>query len=112
MRWSNPSDSTRLRQMFSRFIERSKTAAKRRGVHHRFLFQNHAFEEEDVFTGYGETNLQRLRSIRQRVDPQGIFQTLQPGYFKLGLGKDQGNDRTGTADGLDIVTPLADRSEL
>lgn len=98
--------------MFKRLIERSKTAAKSRGVHHRFLFQNHAFEEEDVFASYGETNLQRLRSIRKRVDPDGIFQTLQPGYFKLGVGDDQGDGKLRMGDVLDTITPFADRSEL
>jgi hypothetical protein len=51
---------------------------------HRYIFQNHAFEEQDVFTGYGPYNLQRLHSIQRAVDPKGVFQLLQPGYFKLG----------------------------
>lgn len=98
--------------MFSKLIERSKTAAKRRGVHHHFLFQNHAFEEEDVFASYGETNLRRLRSVRERVDPYGIFQTLQPGYFKLEVRNEQKNDKIGTAAVLDAIRPFVDRSEL
>jgi len=54
------------------------------GMHHRYLFQNHAFEEQDVFSGYGEKSLKRLRKIRRDVDPDGVFQRLQPGFFKLG----------------------------
>jgi hypothetical protein len=85
MRWSNPSDNIELRRLFKLLIERSKDAAKEHGVYHRFIFQNHAFEEEDVFGSYGRENLRRLRQIRQKVDPEGVFQILQPGYFKLGL---------------------------
>ncbi|KAE9369157.1 FAD-binding domain-containing protein, partial [Stipitochalara longipes BDJ] len=83
MRWSNASDNMELRRLFKLLIERSKHAAKEHGAYHRFIFQNHAFEEEDVFGSYGLENLRRLRQIRQKVDPEGVFQILQPGYFKL-----------------------------
>ena len=75
----NASDTETLRQMFKSLIGRSKAAAKRLGWLHRFIFQNHAFEDEDAFAGYGEENLRRLRGIRRRVDPEGVFQRLQPG---------------------------------
>ena len=61
-----------------------RRAAKKIELDHRYLFQNHAFEEEDIFGGYGERNLRRLLRIREDVDPDEVFQKLQPGYFKLG----------------------------
>ena len=48
-----------------------------------YIFQNHAFEEQDVFPGYGAKDLARLKAVRQRVDPDAVFQRLQPGFFKL-----------------------------
>jgi Berberine and berberine like len=96
MRWSNPSDNVELRRLFILLIERAKDAAKVHGAYHRFIFQNHAFEEEDVFGSYGRENLRRLREIRQKVDPEGVFQILQPGYFKLGVGTSPGDEHSRT----------------
>lgn len=53
------------------------------GLLHRYIFQNHAFEGQDVFGGYGEKSLERLQRIRREVDGDAVFQRLQPGYFKL-----------------------------
>ena len=94
MRWSNLSDSLPLRQMFKRMIERAKQSARQRNTLHRFLFLNHAFEDEDVFAGYGDENLRRLHEVRQAVDPEGVFQRLMPGYFKLGVSVDSVHDST------------------
>ncbi|KAI9752324.1 MAG: hypothetical protein M4579_005667 [Chaenotheca gracillima] len=84
LHWSNSTDMPRMRHFMRRMISRSTKAAKDQDMHHRYLFQNHAFEEQDVFAGYGEVNLRRLRRVRAEVDPSGVFQVLQPGFFKLG----------------------------
>jgi hypothetical protein len=72
-----------MKNLMKTLLHKFRAATEDIGMFHPFLFQNHAFEEQDVFAGYGETNLRRLREIRKKVDPKGIFQTLQPGYFKL-----------------------------
>jgi hypothetical protein len=69
-----------MRRLTTRFRQR----AQEMEMLHPYLFQNHAYEEQDVFSGYGDENLRRLRRIRRQVDPEGVFQKLQPGYFKLG----------------------------
>ena len=97
MRWSNPSDNIELRRLFKLLIEQSKDTAKEHGLYHRFIFQNHAFEEEDVFGSYGRENLMRLHQIRQKVDPEGVFQILQPGYFKLGFEPNSIDEDSGTS---------------
>ena len=43
-----------------------------------------AMQSQDVFGGYGEENRKRLIAISERYDPRGVFQRLQPEYFKLG----------------------------
>ena len=60
-----------------------KARARTTGTLHPYIFQNHAFEEEDIFAGYGTENHERLRRVRDRVDPGFVFSTLQPGYHKL-----------------------------
>ena len=68
-----------MRRMVSRMTEVAET----RGTHHPYRFQDHAFEEQDVFSGYSTESLERLRKVRQSIDPDDVFQQLQPGYFKL-----------------------------
>lgn len=63
--------------------EKAIAWAKERGMHDRYLYQNYADISQDVFAGYGEENLKKLREISKRYDPDQVFQRLQPGYFKL-----------------------------
>ena len=74
-----------MRAFMRRMITRMTEAAQSRGTQHPYRFQNHAFDEQQIFEGYGADNLRRLRKVREAVDPEGVFQRLQPGYFKLGL---------------------------
>lgn len=82
--WSNAADDAEVYSATSRVIERSVAAAKQLGVDHRYIYQNYAAKGQDVFAGYGEANQRRLVEISKTYDPEGVFQKLQPGYFKLG----------------------------
>ena len=48
-----------------------------------YIYMNYASQFEDVIKSYGAANKAKLKSIEQKYDPQAVFQTLQPGYFKL-----------------------------
>jgi hypothetical protein len=39
--------------------------------------------EQPVFASYGAANLAKLRATSKKYDPNGVWQKLQPGYFKL-----------------------------
>lgn len=71
-----------MREFMRRLIDRFKEAAEATGMLHPYLFQNHAFEEQDVFAGYDEENHARMRRVQQDFDPDGLFTHLQPGYHK------------------------------
>lgn len=85
LRWISASENQRMRVFMQVLIRRFRAAAKSMGSLHQYIFQNHAFDEQDIFRSYGEKNLKRMHAIRKDVDPHGIFQLLQPGYFKLGM---------------------------
>lgn len=53
------------------------------GVASRYIYQNYAGPKQDVYGGYGEDNLRRLRAVAKKYDPEGVFQTLMPGGLKL-----------------------------
>lgn len=66
-----------------RLLHRSIELSKQMGLYHRYMYQNYADGEQDVFAGYGEENRERLREIQKKYDPEGVFSKLQPGYFKV-----------------------------
>lgn len=84
VQWSSSADDSTVYSTTQRVIERSVAAAKTLGVDNKYIYQNYAAKGQDVFAGYGETNQRRLIEISKRYDPKGVFQKLQPGYFKLG----------------------------
>lgn len=44
---------------------------------------NDASVDQLVIASYGEENVGRLRRVQEIYDPEQVFQTLVPGYFKL-----------------------------
>lgn len=81
--WTNEEDDELVLSTAKSIIDRSVERAKEVGAHHRYLYQNYADISQDVLAGYGEENLEKLREISRKYDPEQVFQKLQPGYFKL-----------------------------
>lgn len=70
-------------QMISTVLERIKTAAVSEGVQNDWVYMNYASQFQDVISSYGPENKAALKRIAAEYDPTGVFQKLQPGYFKL-----------------------------
>lgn len=61
-------------------------AATARGLAYPFIFLNDAAAGQNPFPLYGGgKSLARMKAVRDRWDPDGVFQVLMPGGFKLGL---------------------------
>lgn len=83
LHWSDVGDTEKMRSFMRRLRHRIRHVAASMDMLHPYLFQNHAFEEDDIFAGYGQENRDRLLRVRDAVDPDGVFARLQPGYHKL-----------------------------
>ena len=81
--WGDVADDEQVRSIMKGIISKSTELAKSRGLYNQYLYQNYAYIEQDVFSGYGQANQERLIQISKEYDPNGVFQVLQPGYFKL-----------------------------
>lgn len=81
--WSSGSDDARVHAVVKSIIDRSVAAAKELHLDYKFIYQNYASVGQEVFAGYGKANHDRLIRISKKYDPEQVFQTLQPGYFKL-----------------------------
>jgi len=49
----------------------------------RYEFMNDASSNQDVIYHYGSENAEKLKVIAQKYDPERVFQTQQPGGFKI-----------------------------
>lgn len=81
--WDNEQDDAAMYEMISAVFTRIKAEASSLGVQNDFVYMNYGSQFQDVISSYGAENKARLQSIAAEYDPRQVFQTLQPGYFKL-----------------------------
>ncbi|CAI0649187.1 unnamed protein product [Colletotrichum noveboracense] len=81
--WADEKDSEAVYRFASNLLEKISNEAKKRGLYNDFVYMNYASQYQDVVSSYGKDNKDRLKSISAKYDPNGVFQKLQPGYFKL-----------------------------
>ncbi|KAJ5662175.1 uncharacterized protein N7477_009791 [Penicillium maclennaniae] len=82
-RWQNEEDDLKILQANMNLVNRVNARAREMGLDEPFLYMNYASQFQDVIHSYGSANVYRLRMIADRYDPDEVFRTLQPGYFKL-----------------------------
>lgn len=66
------------------YIDRVYAYTKSVGQFQRSVYMGYAYPTQPVIEGYGEDNVNFLREVSRKYDPQGIFQRCVPGGFKLG----------------------------
>ncbi|KAI9050368.1 hypothetical protein LZ554_005534 [Drepanopeziza brunnea f. sp. 'monogermtubi'] len=81
--WSSTADDTRIMEAARATIRRANRTAHDQGLDHPFLYQNYAAREQPVFQSYGPESRRKLRAASRKYDPEGVWQKLQPGYFKV-----------------------------
>jgi hypothetical protein len=64
-------------------MEKVIAEAKTVGVFNEYVYMNYASMFQDAVAGYGAANKAQLKKIAKKYDPREVYQTLQPGYFKL-----------------------------
>ncbi|KAK8130623.1 hypothetical protein PG999_003003 [Apiospora kogelbergensis] len=81
--WRDRGDDAAVYAVASRVLTRIKAASVARGAASDYVYMNYASMFQDVIGSYGAENKARLKAVAARFDPAGVFQKLQPGYFKL-----------------------------
>lgn len=90
--WTQASDDERVYKATSDFMRALKDESKKMGVENDWIYMNYASQYQDTIASYGPNNKQRLKAIAKKYDPTSVFQTLQPGYFKLDRAPVPGTD--------------------
>ncbi|KAI1502183.1 FAD-binding domain-containing protein [Biscogniauxia marginata] len=81
--WALKSDDKAVLTAIHNIVARAESLSRERGLFHPFLYMNYASQWQDPIAGYGAENKARLLEISKKYDPEGVFQKLHPGYFKL-----------------------------
>ncbi|CAG8207918.1 unnamed protein product [Penicillium salamii] len=81
--WSNESDDDTVYAFVNAFWEKVIAHAKTVGIYNEYIYMNYASMFQDPISGYGDSNKALLKKIAKKFDPKQVYQTLQPGYFKL-----------------------------
>lgn len=81
--WPNTADSAAVQAAANTAFAALNDEAEKQGQAKRFVYANYAGPSQSPFLGYGEANVDFLREIAGRYDPQGVFRYNVPGGFKL-----------------------------
>jgi FAD/FMN-containing dehydrogenase len=91
--WDNAEDDELCLGIMKEIIDKGEAWAKELGVYHPYIYTNYAGIWQDVLGGYGDENLQWLKKVQKKYDPEGIFQigSLGSGGFKLNTKETKSN---------------------
>ncbi|KAJ6441518.1 hypothetical protein O9K51_05069 [Purpureocillium lavendulum] len=81
--WNNAADDAAIYNFVQKVMERIKAEATTLGVQSDYVYMNYGSKFQNVIAGYGAANVDKLHQVAGEFDPKGVFQTLQPGHFKL-----------------------------
>ena len=80
-----PEDEGVINAATARYIDRVNAYTKSVGQFQRSVYIGYAYPTQPVLEGYGRENVELLREVSRIYDPEGVFQRLVPGGFKLGV---------------------------
>ncbi|ESZ98876.1 FAD binding domain containing protein [Sclerotinia borealis F-4128] len=53
------------------------------GQSNPFIYLDYAYKTQKPLEGYGAANIEKIRAAAAKYDPEGVFQTMVPGGFKI-----------------------------
>ena len=84
--WVNESDDATVAQFAQDVLGQLDQKSQAANLYYPFIYVNDAGMGENPFASYGNgTSLPKMRKTRQKYDPTGVVQYLQPGGFKHGV---------------------------
>ncbi|KAG5754941.1 hypothetical protein H9Q69_010561 [Fusarium xylarioides] len=81
--WENEADDEEAIAIVRKLDADIDRLIKARGKHRDFKYMNYGHIEQDIIRGYGQESQAFLKKIASQYDPEGVFQKLRRGGFKL-----------------------------
>lgn len=81
--WGSADDDGEIEEWVRNVNAEIESKLKAINGRNRYIYLNDADKYQAVFQGYGEENVEKLKSIRAKYDPERVFTDLMPGGFKV-----------------------------
>lgn len=81
--WTDEADDAKVEKTARKMLVDIETRAKELGEYDPFVYVNYAAPWQDPIASYGKESIERLKKVRERVDPKGVFTHRVTGAFKL-----------------------------
>lgn len=81
--WQGDAQNELFQQAGAELISRIRAYAISIGADRPYLYLDYADVTQDPLTGYGVENVKKMKAAAEKYDPDGVFQKLVPGGFKI-----------------------------
>lgn len=81
--WEDEADDEEAVKIVRELDAEIDILVKVRGKHREFKYMNYGHNEQDIITGYGQKSKAFLKRVASQYDPDGVFQKLRLGGFKI-----------------------------
>jgi hypothetical protein len=81
--WADEKDDKVVMSAAQGFMAAANELAREMGREKEYMYMPYSGPYQEVVQGYGRENVERLKKVKSRFDPRGVWEKLQPGYFKL-----------------------------
>ncbi|PYH90414.1 FAD-binding domain-containing protein [Aspergillus ellipticus CBS 707.79] len=81
--WDNKTDDSLFYQLAQSGQQELDQYARSTGTYNEFVYLNYADSTQNPLRGYGPDNVEFMRQVAKKYDPEGVFQRLVPGGFKI-----------------------------
>ncbi|CAN9482313.1 unnamed protein product [Alternaria alternata] len=81
--WTAAADDAAVRAVPIAVTDTMEQLSKERGLDVPFIFTNDASRDQNPIASYGAANVQKLKGIAKKYDPERVFQNQQSGGFLL-----------------------------
>ncbi|KAL6230855.1 hypothetical protein BDW75DRAFT_244443 [Aspergillus navahoensis] len=81
--WDNAADDALFQRLCREAMAELDEYAKSIDKYNEYIYLNYADVTQNPLRGYGDDNVEFIRQVAERYDPDGVFQTQVPGGFKV-----------------------------
>lgn len=90
VQWTDAADDQALQNAASTYMEKVTELTQRQGKSNEWIYLNYALQNQDPLGSYGKANLDKITAAAKKYDPNGVFQKLVPGGYKIANAKPNG----------------------
>lgn len=81
--WQGAEQDALFQQAGADLVDRIRAYAVSIGADNPYLYLDYADITQDPLASYGPENVEKMKAAAKKYDPEGVFQKLVPGGFKI-----------------------------